>query len=275
MSRPSVVLMGSKPGAVVALRVLRERGWDVRAVVDSGTDRHRGMHPLTLAEAARRAGIPVVAPADLPAVGTVDFLVSYLHRHRVRPVILGLARVAALNFHPAPLPEFAGFAFYNVAILEEAKAYGCTCHVMDDRLDTGPIVAERRFSIDAAAETAASLERRTQIEMIRLFVDVCRRAEAADPLPARPQRAELRRYLTRAQFESLRAIPPGADDDTVRRSVRAFWFPPYAGAHRNGAAVTPEAAGLPPLPRAGGADLACLEIAAGFEPTPRTTEALA
>jgi hypothetical protein len=39
------------------------------------------------------------------------------------------------------------------------------------------------------------------------------------------------RYMTREQFDALKAIPADADDETVQRYARAFWYPPYECAH--------------------------------------------
>lgn len=227
--RPSVVLLGSKPASVVALSVLVERGWDVRHVVvarDFGLPWYGGE---SLEERAAAHGIAVVSQEELPR-SEVDFVVSYGFRNLVKPDVLGLARRAALNFHAAPLPEFGGFAFYNIAILEEVASYGCTCHHMDEGFDTGPLLEVRRFPVDIRRETAYSLERRTQEEMLRLFVDVCRLAESGRPLPSTEQDPARKRYLSQEALDARKTIPADADAETIDRYARAFWYPPYEGA---------------------------------------------
>jgi len=227
MSKPSIILMGSKPGSVVALGTLLERGWDVRCVVVSRKVVYDWVPGPTLEQCAVECGIPVVTQAELPRDRPADFVVSYMFRYRVKRDVLALARRAALNFHAGPLPEFGGWAFYNVAILENRPEYGCTCHYMDDGFDTGPLLKVRRFPIDAARETAWSLERRAQEEMARLFVEFCELAESPGPLPCQPQDPAQMRYLDREQFEALKQIPPDADAETIDRHARAFWYPPY------------------------------------------------
>jgi methionyl-tRNA formyltransferase len=230
MHAPSVVLLGAKPAAVVALSILLERGWRVPyVVVPHGYDLswYGGQ---TLAERATEAGIPVVAQAELPHE-PVDFVISYQFRHLVKPDVLALASRAALNFHAAPLPEFGGFAFYNVAILEDVDTYGCSCHHMDEEFDTGPLLEVRRFAIDAGRETAYSLEARAQEEMLRLFADVCTLAEGGRELPSEPQDPRRKRYFNRGRMEALKEIPEGADAETIDRHARAFWYPPYECAY--------------------------------------------
>lgn len=158
MRKPSVVLMGSKPGSVVALSILLRREWDVRYVVVSRKISHDWIAGPTLEQFAVSQGLPVLSQADLPRNFGVDFVISYMFRYRVAADVIGMARRAALNFHAGPLPEFGGWAFYNVAILDNAAEYGCTCHYMDEGFDTGPLLKVRRFPIDVREETAMSLE---------------------------------------------------------------------------------------------------------------------
>src|SRR3954447_19127682 len=227
---PSVTLLGSKPAAVVALSHMIDRGWDVRHVVLPRNFDLSWYGGESIEQRAARHGVPVVTQDDLPRE-EVDFVISYQFRHLVKPDVLALARRAALNFHAAPLPEFGGFAYYNMAILERVASYGCSCHHMDEGFDTGPLLEVRRFPVDSERETAYSLEARTQEEMLRLFVDVCALAESGRPLPSEEQDPSRMRYLSREQLEALKEIPAGADAETVDRYARAFWYPPYEGAY--------------------------------------------
>ncbi len=231
--KPSVILMGSKPGSVVALSILLERGWQVEFVVVSNKKFHPWIDGQTLEELALAHNIKVITQKDLPVDIKVDFVISYMYRHLVKPDTLAKARRAALNFHAAPLPEFGGFAFYNAAILENSTEYGCTCHYMDTGFDTGPLFKVRRFPINASQETAYSLEQKAQEEMIRLFLDFCNIAETQELLPFEAQDKSKFRYMTQDEFEKLKEIPPNADAETIDRYARAFWSPPYPGAHIN------------------------------------------
>jgi methionyl-tRNA formyltransferase len=199
----------------------------VKAVVTTPKNLHPWIAGPTLDEFAAANGIRPVTQAELPRNQSADFVISYMFRNRVKPDVLSLARRAAVNFHAGPLPEFGGWAFYSVAILENSPEYGCTCHYMDNGFDTGPLLKVRRFPIDASRETAYSLERKAQAEMVRLFGDFCEMAESGDELPREVQDATKMRYMSREEFETLKKIPAGADAETVQRYARAFWYPPY------------------------------------------------
>jgi methionyl-tRNA formyltransferase len=182
---------------------------------------------------ARGRGLKVVEQRELPDDVKVDYVISYMFRKRVVARTLRMAERAAVNFHPGPLPEFGGWAFYNVAILEHSPDYGPTCHYMDENFDTGALIKVRRFPIDAATETALSLERKTQGEMLGLFLDFLRMAESGEKLPSTPQEKSKMRYLKKEEFERLKEIPAGADVETIDRHARAFWYPPFPGAYIN------------------------------------------
>jgi methionyl-tRNA formyltransferase len=231
MRKPSVILLGSKPGSVVALSLLLERGWNVLAVVPSKAADQTWIAGPTLQETGTAHGIPVLTQTELSSQPTADFVISYMFRSRVKQETLERARRAAVNFHAGPLPGFGGWAFYSVAILEGATEYGCTCHHMDEGFDTGPLLKVRRFPIEPSRETAFSLEQKAQAEMVRLFIDFCDIAESGGPLPSLPQDKSKMRYMRREEFEALKKISPGTDDATIDRYARAFWYPPYECAY--------------------------------------------
>ncbi len=230
MSKPSVILLGSKPGATVALELMLHRGWQVYAVVPSGQKSHDFVAGQRIEELAEKNGVPCMKQNELSSEA-VDFVISYMFRYLVKSSTLKLAKRAALNFHAGPLPEYGGWAFYNLAILEGASYYGCTCHHMDDGFDTGPILKVNRFGIDAEQEFACTLERKAQEEMIRLFVDFMSLAESGQELPRIEQDKRKMRYLDRTSFEKYKEIPANADDETIQRYARAFFYPPYACAY--------------------------------------------
>jgi len=229
--KPSVIFMGSKPGSVVALSILLDRGWDVKYVVTTKHISDKWTGDCTLTKLANDNKIPIVLQKDIPRDQELDFVLSYMFRYRVRNDVISLAKKAALNFHPAPLPDFFGWGSYNIAIIEDSEDYGCTCHYMVEEFDSGTIVKINRFPIDAKKETAYSLEQKTQEEMIRLFLDFCQLAEENSKLASIPQDKSKHEFITRDKLEIIRKIPDCADDETIEKYARAFWYPPYEGAY--------------------------------------------
>ena len=223
--KKEAILLGSKPASVVALLYLIERGWAVKCVVTSPTQAKWIPRP-SLYQAAKKLGVQVVEEQSELSNEPVDLVISYMCRARVKKQTLNLGK-HAINFHAGPLPEFGGWAFYNVAILEEAKEYGCTCHIMDEGFDTGPLVKVRRFPISPQNETAISLERKSQIEMMLLFCEIVSIYETEGKLPAIAQDTTLMRYMNAEEFSLLKKVPWDASQEKADRIARAFWYPPY------------------------------------------------
>src|ERR1700757_863743 len=62
----------------------------------------------------------------------------------------------AYNFHPGP-PRYPGWAPAHFALYERASEFGATVHVMEEKVDAGPIVSVVRFPIPPQID-AAGLE---------------------------------------------------------------------------------------------------------------------
>lgn len=73
-----------------------------------------------------------------------------------------------LNIHPSLLPAYPGMAAWEQAVADGADESGCTVHLVDQGMDTGPILAQARVPI-LAADTPASLHQRIQVEEHRLY----------------------------------------------------------------------------------------------------------
>jgi len=221
------IFMGKhKRSAVRALEHLVESGWEVAAVVapEAGVLTRPEQR---LDQAAERHGLPLMEVADVYTLdlADIDLVVSFLFWERIREPLISGPRLGCLNFHPAPLPDMRGLGGYNVAIVEGMSEWGVSAHFVDERFDTGDLVAVARFPVDPDAETAFSLDLKSQERLYELFAGVVDRALRGVELPRTPQGEG--RYVSREEFEQLRRIRPG---DDVERKVRAFWYPPHPGA---------------------------------------------
>lgn len=156
-----------------------------------------------------------------------DYILSYLSRWIVPDKLLERAKVAAINFHPAS-PEYPGIGCNNFALYENAREYGVTCHHMVAKVDTGPIIAVRRFPIHPDDDVAALLKR-TYAAQIALFLEIAQLLAEDQPLPVSNE-TWARPPFTRQQFNELFVIRPDMSKDEIARRVRAVsygQFRPY------------------------------------------------
>jgi len=150
-----------------------------------------------------------------------DYIISYLSRWVVPEALLKRAARAAINFHPAP-PEYPGIGCNNFALYEEAKEYGVTCHHMAARVDTGAIIAVRRFPL-LPEDDVESLLTRTYEHQLALFLEIAALAGEGLELP-RSSETWTRSPFTRKQFEALFCITPEMSEAEIGRRVRALSY---------------------------------------------------
>lgn len=79
-----------------------------------------------------------------------------------------------LNIHPSLLPAFPGLDAQKQALRHGVRVSGCTVHLVDEGLDSGPIVVQRAVPV-ADSDTAQDLARRILEEEHRAYPDALRR----------------------------------------------------------------------------------------------------
>jgi methionyl-tRNA formyltransferase len=189
MSKASVIYFGTT-GAFSAppLAALLRAGYDVRAVVLSALDRAQEIRriPVTSATArglalpllaahndqnimtlAAEAKIPVWEVGDLQASETRETLAEYApdalcvacFSRKLPASLLNIPRLGALNVHPSLLPDNRGPDPLFWTFWRGDEATGVTIHLMNERFDAAPILAQQGEPIPDGM-TEAALEAR-------------------------------------------------------------------------------------------------------------------
>ncbi len=244
-----------------ALSELIELGVEIPLVVthadDPGEERWFG----SVADLAVGAGIPVLVPDDPNAPDVVetltkarpDLLFSFYFRKLLRPPILELPRLGALNLHGSLLPHYRGRAPVNWAILHGESETGVTLHYMDAKPDHGDVVGRRAVAIERD-DTALSVTRKLAAAGRVLLREMVPRL-AAGTAPREPQDHVAARYfggrsaadgeIDWAQpAESIRNLVravtrpwPGAFGEIAGRRVFVWWAEVRSGSASPGALV--------------------------------------
>jgi formyltetrahydrofolate-dependent phosphoribosylglycinamide formyltransferase len=124
-------------------------------VVAVGADRAEWDRALTKAVAAHEPDL-VVSAGFMKILGP-EFLAAFGGR--------------VINTHPALLPAFPGAHAVADAISYGVRVTGCTVHLVDAGVDTGPIVAQEAVSV-VPGEDVDALHERIKVVERRLLVDV-------------------------------------------------------------------------------------------------------
>ncbi|MBX5451474.1 MAG: methionyl-tRNA formyltransferase, partial [Thermogemmatispora sp.] len=130
--------------------------------------------PVTL---ALEAGLPVWEVSRLHAEETYATLATYqpdllcvaCFPRRLPTALLTLPRLGAVNLHPSLLPALRGPEPLFWVFREGLSETGVTVHLLEERLDAGPIVAQERISVPDGI-TYAELERRCALCGAQLLV---------------------------------------------------------------------------------------------------------
>ena len=72
----------------------------------------------------------------------------------IGPELLEAYQGRMINLHPSLLPSFTGLDALGQALEFGVKITGATVHLVDEGLDTGPIVAQRAFAIPEGVRRA-------------------------------------------------------------------------------------------------------------------------
>ncbi len=62
--------------------------------------------------------------------------------------ILFLYKDKCVNFHPGILPNYGGMYVYQWAILNNERLFGSTIHLINNKIDYGDIILEKKFKIN-------------------------------------------------------------------------------------------------------------------------------
>ena len=185
----------AEPTGIVVL--VSGSGTNLQALIDAAADPAYGVR--ILAVGADRAGITAVhraGAAGIPSfvcrVEDFDsradwdaalaerigdhgpaFVVSAGFMKLLGPEVLG--RWTVLNTHPALLPAFPGAHAVRDALTAGAAESGCTVHVVDAGVDTGPVLARARVVV-AVDDTEDTLHERIKAVEHPLLVEIVGRA---------------------------------------------------------------------------------------------------
>jgi methionyl-tRNA formyltransferase len=233
----SIVFIGTPQFAVPSLRRLVEEGYTLSAAVTQPArpaGRGRRLRPPPVEVAARELGIPVLQPASLrddEAVAQIAALkprvmVAVAYGQILRRRILDIPERGVLNVHPSLLPRWRGASPIPAAIIAGDAETGVTIILMDEGMDSGPILSQARVPI-GPEDTTGSLTATLAGLSADLLIDTLPRWLNAEIVP-QPQEESLatRAPLLRKEDGRIDWTLPAED---IWRRVRAY--NPWPGAH--------------------------------------------
>ena len=238
-----VVFMGTPEFAVPALDALVGGNCEIVGVYtqpDRRSGRGRRITEPPVKQAATERGLPVYQPASLRrdeearreiALLEPDLIVVAAYGLFLPAETLAVPPLGALNIHPSLLPKHRGPSPVATAILEGDTATGVTVMQLDERMDSGPIVAQMETDI-GDEETAEELTSRLfdmGAELLAVTIPLWQAGEISSK-EQRESEATITRLLKREDG----AIDWAGPADYIARQVRAYHPWPGTFTHWNG-----------------------------------------
>jgi methionyl-tRNA formyltransferase len=169
MTKPlRLIFCGTPQFAVPTLKALIAADYEVALVVtqpDRPAGRARELTAPPVKLAALAAGLPVTQPetirnnaefrAQLEAIAP-DAIVVVAYGRLIPPWMLALPRLGCINLHASLLPRYRGAAPIQWALAKGETITGNTTMLLEEGLDTGPILLQQALAI-FPQQTAADL----------------------------------------------------------------------------------------------------------------------
>ena len=225
-----IVFMGSPGYSIPVLEALLAARAEVAGVYcqpDKPAGRGRAPRAPALKTFAQERGIDVYQPMSLrqeavrreieslePQVTVVAAYGKILPRH-----VLDIPEYGCVNIHPSLLPRHRGPSPVSTAVLQGDRVTGCTVMLMDEGMDSGPILASREVPI-GPGDTTSSLTQalfRLGGELLVEVLPLWTGGKIA-PLPQDDSRATSTRKLEKADGEARWDLSA----EELHRMVRAY-----------------------------------------------------
>jgi phosphoribosylglycinamide formyltransferase 1 len=191
----AVLVSGTGTNLQALLDTVHGREAEIVAVASS-------VEGVTALERARAAGVPaaVFARAEHPTRAARDqAMCAWLQERGAALVVLAgymellgepfLASFpgAVVNVHPSLLPAFPGLAAIEQALTYGVKVFGVTVHLVDEGIDSGPIILQASIELPGATDPEwvhdqlRPLEHRLLPEAVRLLAAGRMRRDPENP----------------------------------------------------------------------------------------------
>lgn len=219
--------MGTPEAAVPSLEALAAIT-DVRLVVtrpDRPRGRSRQPQPPPIKHAAEQLGLEVAQPESSDGLSdalegrSFDVGVVVAFGMILRPQVLAIPRHGILNVHFSLLPRWRGAAPVERAVMAGDRQTGVTIMLMDEGLDTGPILAQQSTPI-GEEETGGDLRTRLAALGAELLVETLP-SWVEGTLEPRPQPDDGAIYAPRLTPEDRILVPTMPAEEALNR-IRAL-----------------------------------------------------
>jgi len=101
----------------------------------------------------------------------IELIVLNGNMRIITPLFINKWKGRIINIHPSLLPKFPGIYAHRDAINAKTNESGCTVHLVDDGIDTGHILAQKKVSV-SPNETIKTLQEKIKKIEHQLYPEI-------------------------------------------------------------------------------------------------------
>lgn len=201
---------------------------------DKPVGRKHILTPPPVKQCAEEHGIPVLQPQKMKdpdliahiAAEAPDVIIVAAYGRIIPKEIITIPKRGILNVHTSLLPKYRGASPAQYAIVSGDTITGTTIMLIDEGLDTGPIISQNSLAIDPHDTALSLLEKLAELGgdlLMETLPGWC--TGELEPHEQNHTAATLTKILTKEDGE----IKPEHSAEHIERMIRAFF--PWPGAY--------------------------------------------
>ncbi|MCS7215181.1 MAG: methionyl-tRNA formyltransferase [Thermodesulfovibrio sp.] len=198
-----IIFFGTPEFAIPSLKALISKGEKILLVVtqpDKPKGRGKVIQPSEIKKIALQYGLPLIQPEKIKDENFIKNLKPFLKPlnpefgivvayGKILPKeILEIPKYGCINLHASLLPKYRGAAPIQWALIKGEKITGVTTMLMDEGVDTGPILLQKEVPIEDK-DDAESLSKKLSVIGAELVIETIDKMRKGIIIP-KPQTGE-------------------------------------------------------------------------------------
>ena len=171
-----IVFIGSKDMGCACLNELIKQGEEIVGVIARDDDPNPSMWYGSLSKIAEKNNLKLFKPKDVNDPSfceeikalNPDVVLCVFYPKILKKNFIDIPKHECINLHFAPLPKYRGCMPGVWAIMRGEEEFGVTMHYIDEGVDSGDIIVQKKIKIDST-DTGKTLYKKCEEAGLSLF----------------------------------------------------------------------------------------------------------
>ena len=166
-----------------------------------------------------------------------NYIFCFRSFYVLKKKLINNCEIAAINFHPGT-PKYRGVGCVNFALYNNEKFYGCTSHIINQKIDHGTILDVQKFQISKKDTVESCLNKTYKImfkQALKIINLLIKQDKNLGKLIKKNRHIKWSKKLTtRKDLEKLYSIDKKASKKQLKKIIRATntnLFKPHISFH--------------------------------------------